>query len=173
MYSGHPGSISRSASPIYGVGPRPVSPYGAPAGGFGAGMPGQRPVSPYGAPPQTQTVYGNPGPVYNAPVPVRPISRAASPNFAHGGMPDPAHSPAAGFTVEKRARSPNPYGRPPLPQPEYKSEDAILQEQVGALIGAKTAPFVVSGSIPTDPTSLVLFARSNVCLRPFLSAKHV
>ncbi|KAF8179884.1 hypothetical protein BJ912DRAFT_855467 [Pholiota molesta] len=66
----------------------------------------------------------------------------------------------AGFQVEKRAKSPNPYGRSaPDQQPVGYRDEALYREQVSALIAAKDSQFAVNGHIPVDPAQLVLFFR--------------
>ena len=41
-------------------------------------------------------------------------------------------------------------------------EEAAFRTSVAALIAAKARPFCVSGRIPVDPSSLILFFRSKV-----------
>ncbi|KAF4613027.1 hypothetical protein D9613_010828 [Agrocybe pediades] len=169
MYAPQPHvPIGRTASPIPGGGP---SYYGAPPVG--------RPIS-RGPSPSPAPVYYNPAP--------RPISRGPSPSpapypvtqptaggYSGYGYPSPVSPPVgvpptdayratpgvSGFHVEKRSRSPNPYGRPPSAQPEptvYRDE-LLYREQVSALISAKDHQIAVSGRIPVDPAQLTLFFR--------------
>ncbi|KAF9531207.1 hypothetical protein CPB83DRAFT_849558 [Crepidotus variabilis] len=132
------GGILRNRSPVP---PEPQGYYGGPNQGYG-GPPG-------GA-------YGNPGMA-------RPLSRGpVSPNMPPANILGPTSPEISGFQVEKRSRSPNPYGRP-MQQPEpvqYRDEAAIFRDQVAALIDAKEAQFAVNGRIPVDPAQLILFFRS-------------
>jgi len=142
--------IGRSASP----GPN-ILRNRSPAPGPGPGMPGiQRNRSPA---PDVQAYYGS---AYNNPPIGRPISRGPSP--VPPGMPN--RSPEIGFQVEKRAKSPNPYGRPPTAQPDPSNyrDEAIYRQHVSALIAAKDVQVAVNGLIPVDPAQLVLFFRSKV-----------
>lgn len=136
--------IGRAASPNPGIG-RSRSP--------ALGMLGNR--SPMPQEPSSLYGYSNP------PLP-RPLSRGPSPAppVGYGGPPPQV----SGFQVEKRARSPNPYGRSGMAQPEavgYREED-MFKQHVSALISAKDNPFAVSGRIPVDPAQFVLFFRSKV-----------
>jgi len=109
---------------------------------------------------QEKSLYG-----YSNPTMPRPLSRGPSP------APPAAYGPTAaaqvsGFQVEKRARSPNPFGRSGMPQPEaggYR-EEVLFQDHVSALIAAKNDQFAVSGRIPVDPAQFVLFFRSKVTI---------
>ncbi|KIM41206.1 hypothetical protein M413DRAFT_445252 [Hebeloma cylindrosporum] len=156
MYASNPihTPIGRAASP---------SPYGYAA-------PVARPVSrapspqPYGyaAPiPRPASRAPSPAPYsYGAPI-ARPISRGPSP-VPPGAHPNDHHRTpsSSGFQVEKRAKSPNPYGRPPVAQPESYRDEALYIEHVSNLIAAKDLQFAVTGRIPLDPADLVLFFRS-------------
>lgn len=148
--------VSRGPSPapqVYGA----PAPYGAPIG---------RPVS---RGPSPSPGYGG---GYAAPVPQRqPISRGPSPAPGAFGRPGGAggaeyhrQGSTTGFQVEKRAKSPNPYGRPApeqVPAEQYRDE-AVYREQVSTLIAAKDSQFAVTGHIPVDPAQLVLFFRVKV-----------
>ncbi|KAH9474494.1 hypothetical protein JR316_0012953 [Psilocybe cubensis] len=93
-----------------------------------------------------QGYYGAPS-AYGA-----PIGRSASPN---------PHDASSGFQVEKRAKSPNPYGRPPTAQPEANAyrDEMVYREQISALLAAKSHQTAITGRIPIDPTQLSLFFR--------------
>jgi len=155
-----PSGIGRAASPSpYGYAapvPRPVSRGPSPQPQpYGYAAPIPRPVSrgPSPAP------YG-----YGAPMP-RPISRGPSP--APPGTLQNDHrrtSSSSGFQVEKRAKSPNPYGRQPVGQPEPYRDEGLYIEHVSNLIAAKDHQFAVTGRIPVDPADLVLFFRSKVII---------
>ena len=117
---------------------------------------------------QEKSLYG-----YSNPVMSRPLSRGPSPAPpAPYGVTSPQ---ASGFQVEKRARSPNPYGRPGMPQPDPAAyrEEALYQDHVSALIAAKNDQFAVSGRIPVDPAQFVLFFRSKVTLIIFQNPTQV
>ena len=161
MYAPNPihTPIGRAASP---------SPYG-----YAAPVP--RPVSrgpspqpqPYGyAAPIPRPVSRGPSPApysYGAPL-ARPISRGPSP-VPPGTLPnDHRRTPSSsGFQVEKRAKSPNPYGRQPVGQPDPYRDEGLYIEHVSNLIAAKDQQFAVTGRIPVrDPADLVLFFRSKV-----------
>ncbi len=134
--------IGRSASPIPGI-VRSRSP--------AVGILRNR--SP--APPESHTF-----PSYSNPATLRPLSRGPSPAPGIIGSGSPNIS---GFQVEKRARSPNPYGRQ-MPQPEATSyrEETLFRDHISALIAAKDLQFAANGRIPVDPAQLVLFFRSRV-----------
>jgi len=142
------------------------SPYGYPA-------PVPRPVSrgpspqpqPYGyAAPIPRPISRAPSPApysYGAPI-ARPISRGPSP-VPPGTLPnDHRRTTSSGFQVEKRAKSPNPYGRQPIGQPDPYRDEGLYIEHVSNLIAAKDQQFAVTGRIPVDPADLVLFFRSKV-----------
>lgn len=151
------GGIQRNRSPAPGGGilrnrspaPGPPEPHGY-YGGGGSG---------YGGPP-AGGVYGNPSMMQ------RPVSRGPiSPSMPPSNIIGPTSPDMTGFQVEKRSRSPNPYGRP-VQQPEpvqYRDEASIFRDQVSALIDAKDTQFAVNGRIPVDPSKLILFFRSKVC----------
>ncbi|KAJ3514418.1 hypothetical protein NLJ89_g2387 [Agrocybe chaxingu] len=160
--------ISRNTSPAPGI-MNPQAGYSYPA-------PIARPISRAASPippggvasnrssippdPQAYGGYGAPVHGYAAPIAQRPLSRGPSP--APPGVIAGHRSPMTDFQVEKRARSPNPYGRPPMGQPEptvYRDE-LVYRDHVSALIAAKDTQFGVNGRIPVDPAQLVLFFRS-------------
>ena len=179
--------IGRSASPIPGVpGPQQGGYYSQPPIGRPISR-GPSPVPPggmpgYGAPPPGPGVAQGYGQVpYGAPPIGRSISRGPSPAppGAIGGAgaysPGPITSPqmpgstitqaAGGFQIEKRAKSPNPYGRPATTQPEpvgaYRDE-LVYREHVSALINAKDRQIAVGGRIPVDPAQISVFFRAKV-----------
>ncbi|KDR66412.1 hypothetical protein GALMADRAFT_259156 [Galerina marginata CBS 339.88] len=134
--------ISRSSSPVPGSGQY----YGQPPIGRSISR-GPSPVPPGAT--AGQNYY-----TYSSPSIGRPISR--------GPSPAPGVGRPTGFQVEKRAKSPNPYGRPPTAQPEpavYRDE-MMYREHVSNLIGAKDRQIAVSGRIPVDPAQLSLFFRA-------------
>ncbi|PPQ65922.1 hypothetical protein CVT24_011255 [Panaeolus cyanescens] len=161
--------LSRGPSPAPGAMP-PADPYYNPTNaGYGAAMPRPRSraaspappgmlAGPYGQPPAANP-YGTPNAAYGAAMP-RPRSRAASPAPPAVTMPG-ATAPVGGFQVEKRAKSPNPYGRPAMPQAgDPYRDDAVYQERVATFLLAKDEQFAVAGRIPVDPTQLAVFFRT-------------
>lgn len=99
-----------------------------------------------------------------APVPVRPLSRAPSPipmrPISRGPSPAPPGI-RSDFQIEKAPKSPGPYGRPNMPQPDgYNRDEQIYRQQVAALIAAKDRQIGASGRIPVGPGHLVLFFRT-------------
>jgi len=65
------------------------------------------------------------------------------------------------FQIEKAPKSPGPYGRPGMPQPDgYNRDELIYRQQVSALIAAKDRQIAATGRIPAGPTPLVLFFRT-------------
>ncbi|KAF8965815.1 hypothetical protein BDZ97DRAFT_1658482 [Flammula alnicola] len=144
-----PRPLSRGPSPApQGYGGAPTS-YGAPT----YGAPIARPVS-RGPSPAPYTYAG-------API-ARSISRGPSPAPPGIGRPDNSRHPSTSdFQVEKRAKSPNPYGRPSVSQTEIPYRDeALYREHVSVLIATKDTQFAVNGRIPVDPAQLVLFFRA-------------
>lgn len=121
--------------------------------------------APSGRPSDGQSYYGTPVPVRPLsraaspiPMPVRPISRASSP--VPPGVSD--------FQIEKAPKSPGPYGRPGMPQPDvYNRDELIYRQQVSALIAAKDRQIAATGRIPAGPTPLVLFFRTKVSILYF------
>jgi hypothetical protein len=65
------------------------------------------------------------------------------------------------FQIEKSPKTPGPYGRPGLPQPDgYNRDELIYRQQVSALIAAKDRQIAATGRIPPGPSPLVLFFRT-------------
>ncbi|PPQ79019.1 hypothetical protein CVT25_002328 [Psilocybe cyanescens] len=144
--------ISRGPSPVPGGPPyynptigRPISRGPSPA------PPGMVPRPPSHIS-EGQGYYGAPSP-YGAPI-GRPISRGPSPN------PHSVSPAAGGFQVEKRAKSPNPYGRPVTTEPIAYRDEMLYRDQVSALIAAKDRQIAATGRIPVDSTQLSLFFRA-------------
>lgn len=184
---GHPGAYgappANYASPTPGYGnpasgyANPTPSYGNPsAGGYSNPNNAYAPPTNYAAPVGRPVSRGpSPAPgAYSASSPYqgygsnpigRPLSRGPSP--APPGVPQPGdirkRPSTSDFQVEKRAKSPNPYGRPP-PQAQadpYKDEQ-LYRDRVSDLIAAKDNQFSVTGRIPVDPAQLVLFFRAKV-----------
>lgn len=65
------------------------------------------------------------------------------------------------FQIEKAPKSPNMGGGRAMPQAAHQ-DDVLLNQYVSALIAAKDRQFAITGSIPLDPSQLVLFFRSKV-----------
>ncbi|KAF8909814.1 hypothetical protein CPB84DRAFT_1673390 [Gymnopilus junonius] len=141
-------------------GPSPIPPsvgYGAPPHGVGAI--GQGYQVPYGAPPIARPISRGPSP---APGAGFVGSHGRSPSIGTTSPSIGATTTAGGFQIEKRSKSPNPYGRPSTTQPEpgmYRDE-MVYREHVSALISAKDRQIAVSGRIPVDPAQLSLFFRA-------------
>src|SRR5882757_3941881 len=106
--------MNRSASPYYGATsarPSDGQPY-------------------YGAPTPVRPASRAPSPM---PMSARPISRAPSP--APPGMTHSQGRSSNDFQIEKAPKSPGPYGRPGMPQPDgYNRDELIYRQQVTALI---------------------------------------
>jgi len=65
------------------------------------------------------------------------------------------------FQIEKAPKSPGPYGRPGMPQPDgYNRDELIYRQQVTALIAAKDRQIAANGRIPAGSAPLVLFFRT-------------
>ncbi|KAH9474493.1 hypothetical protein JR316_0012952 [Psilocybe cubensis] len=138
--------LSRGPSPVPGA-----QPYYNP----NIGRPISRGPSPVPSSVAPQGYYGTPASPYGAPI-TRPISRGPSPN------PYSTSPVAGGFQVEKRAKSPNPYGRPAPAEPvavAYRDE-LVYRDQVSALIAAKDRQIAATGRIPVDASQLSLFFRA-------------
>lgn len=172
-------------NPASGYG-NPTSAYANPAPQYGNPSAGgySNPTNPYSTP----TTYAAPlaRPVSRGPSPApgaygvsspyqgyggnpigRPVSRGPSP--APPGVPQPGdirkRPSTSNFQVEKRAKSPNPYGRAPPQQADPYQDEQQYRDRVSDLIAAKDNQFAVTGRIPTDPAKLVLFFRAKVCRR--------
>lgn len=97
--------------------------------------------------------------------PRMPISRAASPvpGISRSFDGASARSPSVlDFQIEKAPKSPNMGGGRGLPAQAANQDDVLLNQYVSAIIAAKDRQFAITGSIPLDPSQLVLFFRSKV-----------
>lgn len=69
------------------------------------------------------------------------------------------------FQIEKAPKSPGPYGRPGMPQPDgYNRDELMYRQQVTALIAAKDRQIAANGRIPAGSAPLVLFFRTKVSI---------
>jgi hypothetical protein len=67
------------------------------------------------------------------------------------------------FQIERIPKSPQPVSRTAaLRRDEYENNEQAFRDSVARLLTASTRPFAVSGLIPLDPSTLVLFFRSKV-----------
>jgi hypothetical protein len=84
--------------------------------------------------------------------------------------PDIRRSASTEFQIEKAPKSPGPYGRPGMSQPDgYNRDELIYRQQVTALIAAKDRQIAATGRIPAGPVPLVLFFRTKVSYLIFLA----
>lgn len=87
--------------------------------------------------------------------------------------PYPLHVPfqQPDFEIERSAANttPGPVPHQPIGAPSYVDEGAIVAQ----LLLAKSRPTTVSGTIPVDPASLVLFYRSKVSINYYTKINYL